>query len=95
MRELGARGLQAEDRIQPVEMVEIAGKNAEDFQLKPAAAQHDDGHASDQKSAGHQVVRRIRVERDGGKAQQESSARHQLRVVLQRVPDHRRDDGHQ
>ena len=74
-------------------MVEITGENAEDFQLEPAAAQHDDGHAGDQQSAGNQVVRRIRVERDGGKAQQESCARHQLRVVLQRMPDHRRDDG--
>src|SRR5437660_8323719 len=53
------RSVDAKETVQPVEMREICGKNAEDFQLEPAHFQ-DDGHQADrQEDAGAQAIHAV------------------------------------
>ena len=61
--------------VEPVEVVSVAGEDAEDFKFKPAHAQRDGGDAQRENYAGDKGIDRILAERDSGEGKQEGKTR--------------------
>ena len=84
--------LDAEKSVEPIEMIQVAGENAEDFELEPAHFQ-DDGDKTDAKNyAGGQAVDGVLTQCHGRVTEQKSQAGNELRAISQSVRGHR--DGH-
>src|SRR6267378_3374681 len=85
-----------EDAEKPIEMIQVAGENAEYFKLEPTHFQ-DNGNKTDGKDrAGSQTVHGVLTQRDGRVTQQKRQAGDELRAISQSVSGHRdRDDQHQ
>ncbi len=81
-----------EDAVEPIKVIQVAGKNTEDFELEPAHFQ-DDGDKTDGKNyARDQAVDGVLTQRHGGVTEQKGQAGNELRAISQGVRGHR--DGH-
>jgi len=66
--------LDAEDAVEPIKMIQVAGENAEDFELEPSHFQDDGDKADGKKYAGRKAVDGVLTQRDSGIAEQERQA---------------------
>src|SRR6266446_3345711 len=81
--------LDAENSVEPVEMIQIAGENAENFELEPTQFQ-DNGNKTDGKNyAGGQAVDGVLTQCHGRVTKQKSQAGNELRAISQSVRGHR------
>ena len=74
---------------QPNEVIQIRRDEAENFELEPVAAVDDGDEANRENCSGGQAVDRVLADGNRGERQQEREAGDNLRVVAQRVADHR------
>ena len=82
------RAVHAEEAIEPIEMREISGEDAEHFQFEPAHFQ-DDGHQADsQKDSSAQAVNAVLAQAHGEVAKEEREAGDELRAITQRLERH-------
>src|ERR1700687_122944 len=82
----------AEDAVEPIEVIQVAGENAENFELEPAHFQ-DNGNKTDGKNyAGGQAVDGVLTQCHSGITKQKSQPGNELRAISQSVRGHR--DGH-
>src|SRR5216684_246250 len=84
--------LDAKDAVEPVEMIQVAGENAEDFELEPAHFQDNGNKTDGQNYAGGQAVHGVLTQCHGRVTKQKSQAGNELRAISQSVRGH--GDGH-
>src|SRR5437016_13578404 len=82
------RPLDAENSVEPIEMIQVAGENAEDFELEPAHFQDDRNQSDGEKHAGRKAVDSVLAERHCGVTQQEGKTGYELRAIAQGVEGH-------
>ena len=82
----------AEDAIQPIEMIQVAGENSEDFEFEPTHSQDDRNESDGKKHAGRETVDRVLAQSDSGVTKQECQASDKLRTIAQGVKRHGHGD---
>ncbi len=58
--------LDAEDAIEPIEMIQVTRKNAEDFELEPAHFQNNGNKTNRKENTGGQAIDRVLTKSDRG-----------------------------
>src|SRR6266567_7244861 len=84
--------LDAEDAVEPVEMIQVAGENAEDFELEPAHFQDDGNQADGEKHAGRKAVDSVLTQCHGCVTKQKGQTGDELRAIAQGVERHAYSD---
>src|SRR6266852_428784 len=64
--------LDAENSVEPIEMIQVAGENAEDFELEPAHFQDNGNKTDGQNYAGEQAVHGVLTQCHGRVTKQKS-----------------------
>ncbi len=86
----------AEDAVEPIKMIQVAGENSEDFEFEPAHFQDDRNETDGEKHAGRKAVNGVLAEGDGSVAKQECQSSDELRAIAKRMEGHGyRDEEHQ
>ena len=84
--------LDAKEAVKPIEMIQVAGKDAEDLELEPAHFENDGNKTDGEEDTGGQAVDGVLAQRDRCVSQQKGKTSYELRAIPQSMKGHGHGD---